>query len=284
MNKEKIGFLAGLDFGKWQPEKVVESLSSLGYKGIEWTLSHFNPRTKSQQELNELVKLTNRSGMEISEVVIQQDLVHLDENVRKDRTELVKECIKTSSEAGIKTINLFTGPAPWNSEAPIIGKNIKEGKAWDMVFKSYDEIVSLAEKYKVELAVEGVWGMLCHDYYTTRLLIDHYDSEYLGVNFDPSHDILYGNLDVSWLIKQWGAKIKHIHLKDAVGTVENFIFPLLGEGLVDWNAFFKTLNDINYQGFCSVEFESFTYYRQILNNDPVEAARISMELIKKLRK
>jgi len=222
--------------------------------------------------------------MEISEVVIQQDLVHLDENVRKDRTELVKECIKTSSEAGIKTINLFTGPAPWNSEAPIIGKNIKEGKAWDMVFKSYDEIVSLAEKYKVELAVEGVWGMLCHDYYTTRLLIDHYDSEYLGVNFDPSHDILYGNLDVSWLIKQWGAKIKHIHLKDAVGTVENFIFPLLGEGLVDWNAFFKTLNDINYQGFCSVEFESFTYYRQILNNDPVEAARISMELIKKLRK
>jgi len=40
MNKEKIGFLAGLDFGKWQPEKVVESLSSLGYKGIEWTLSH----------------------------------------------------------------------------------------------------------------------------------------------------------------------------------------------------------------------------------------------------
>jgi len=80
--------------------------------------------------------------------------------------------------------------------------------------------------------------MLCHDYYTTRPLIDRYDSPRLGVNLDPSHDLLAGNLDVGWIVKEWGRKIMHVHLKDAVGTQEpgRFIFPLLGEGDLEFGA------------------------------------------------
>ena len=63
--------------------------------------------------------------------------------------------------------------------------------------------------------------MLCHDFYTAKFLIDYFNSQYLGVNFDPSHDILAGNMDIGWIIRQWGKeRIKHIHLKDAVGTQE----------------------------------------------------------------
>ncbi len=39
------------------------------------------------------------------------------------------------------------------------------------------------------------------------------------------------------------------------------------------------LYDINYTGFCSVEFESFSYYEHVVNRDPEAAARISMEAI-----
>ena len=61
-----------------------------------------------------------------------------------------------------------------------------------------------------------------------------------------------------------------------------FIFPLPGEGLVDWKEFFTALDEIGYDGFCSVEFESFTYYEKILSNDPEAAARISMQAIQSL--
>ncbi len=269
-----------------EPEEVCQSLAKLGYDGVEWTMNHFNPRTKTEKELKNLVRITKENGLEVSEVVVQQDVICLDEKEREDRINLVIECIQAAAKTGVSTLNLFTGPAPWNPSAPRVGKEITEGKAWQMVYNAYDRFVKEAEENKVNLAVEGVWGMLCHDYYTTKLLIEHYDSEYLGVNLDPSHDTLYGNYDIGWIVKQWGDKIKHIHLKDAVGISEmgKFIFPLLGEGNVDWKEFFTALDEINYQGFMSVEFESFTYYEKILKGDINKAAEISMEQVKELQK
>lgn len=284
MNKNRIGFMASLGFSQMEPEEVLKILSEIGYKSVEWTLSHLDPRKKSLEDIKKVVELTHQYGMEVSEVVVQQDLVTLNEDLRKSRIDLVLKCIDLFSEVGIRTINLFTGPAPWDPESPNIPKDILEGKAWDMVFEAYEKFLSLAEKKKMNLAVEGVFGMLCHDYYTTRVLIDKFNSDYLGVNFDPSHDILYGNFDVGWIIRKWGKRIKHIHLKDAVGIPEmgKFIFPLLGEGNVDWKSIFSTLEEIGYNGFMSVEFESFSYYQKILDNDPKEAARISLELVKKI--
>lgn len=282
MNKSQIGYLASLGFARMNPEEVLKSLSELGYKAVEWTLAHFNPRSRSTGELRDLVKLTRSFEMEISEAVVQQDFVTFDESVRKDRIELVKECIKAAGEVGVEVLNVFTGPAAWNPKAPVLFRDIQEGQAWDMVLRAYDELVPLAEKSNVYLAVEAVFSMLCRDYYTTRVLIDHFDSPHLGVNMDPSHYVLYRN-DVSWAVRQLGDKIKHVHLKDVVGAPgesgKSFLFPLLGEGLVDWKAFFKALDDVGYEGYASVEFESFTYGRQILNNDPVKTAALSMEQV-----
>jgi len=278
----KVSFLAGLDFTKWKALEVVKALKQLGYDGVEWTLAHFNPRTMSRQQLAETVRITRDNGLEISELVVQQNYVWIDEAKRKDAVALTKECIQACGEHNIPVINVFTGPPPWNPQAPKVGKDISEGAAWEMVFRAFDEIVSLAEGGKVCLAVEGVFGMLAHDFYTTKFLIDRYRSFHLGVNHDPSHGILYGNFDVGWVVEQWGTRIKHVHLKDAVGVPDHFLFPLLGEGLVDWTAFFGALKQIGYQGFCSVEFESFDYYRRVLGSNPVEAARISMENVRKL--
>ena len=75
-----------------------------------------------------------------------------------------------------------------------------------------------------------------------------------------------------------------MHLKDAVGVPEmgKFLFPFLGEGLVTWQQLFATLDDIGYEGFMSVEFESFAYYRTVMDCNVEEAARISMDQVKKL--
>ena len=285
LNNKKIAFMASLDFASWQPEKVLQSLSSLGYDGVEWKLSHFNPRARTKKELEKLAQLTKSYDLEISEIVVQQDIISLDKNLRRDRINLVKECIEAANDIGVHIINLFSGPAPWDPKAPRIPGNISEGKAWEYVLEAYSEFIDLAEKYAVYLAVEAVWGHLCHDYYTTKELMSSFDSEFLGINMDPSPCCLYGN-DIFWVIKKWGKKIKHVHLKDVAGKPgfhgKDFIFPLLGEGIVDWKAFFKALDEIEYKGFFSVEFESFNYYRNVLKNDPIKAAEISMEQVRKL--
>jgi sugar phosphate isomerase/epimerase len=72
-------------------------------------------------------------------------------------------------------------------------------------------------------------------------------------------------------VRQLVSPIFHVHLKDAVGRPgglpgglpgETFLFPLLGEGEVPWTEFFAALDTAGYNGFLTVEFESFTYYKK----------------------
>jgi sugar phosphate isomerase/epimerase len=52
--------------------------------------------------------------------------------------------------------------------------------------------------------------------------------------------------------------------------------------VVPWADFFAAIDDIGYQGYLSVEFESWDYYRQVLGSDPVAAARLSREILGRL--
>jgi sugar phosphate isomerase/epimerase len=97
--------------------------------------------------------------------------------------------------------------------------------------------------------------------------------------------VLVGN-DIPWVIRQLASRIRHVHLKDAVGRPgmfgETFVFPLLGEGVVPWAETFAAFDEIGYDGYFTVEFESWAYYRQVLGEDPVEAARVSLEILRRL--
>lgn len=277
----RFGFMASLGFRSWPVEDVVRCLAGLGYQAVEWTLAHFHPR-RHRDELADLVRIPERYGLVASEAVVQQDFVILDRATYEERVQLVAACIPAAARAGITTLNLFTGPAPWDPSAPRLGPGISEGQAWGLVLEAFERLLPLAERHRVSLAVEAVFGHLCHDYYSLRELLGHFDSEFLGVNLDPSHFQLYGN-DLSWVVRRLGPWTRHVHLKDVAGRPgmlgQDFIFPLLGEGTVDWNAFVAALDEVGYTGPLSVEFEAFAYYDRVLGKDPVRAAALAMEQI-----
>jgi sugar phosphate isomerase/epimerase len=283
--KKLLGFSAYLDFARWPTENIVEAIAQAGYRAIGYTLAHFNPRTKSTAELKTLMQITELAGLAVSEVVVQQDLLTTDGRLRADRIKLIEECIQAAAEVGVQILNVFSGPATWEQNATRIPEDIAEGQAWELLVAAYEPLVRLAEKYQVQLAFEPAFKMLCHDYYSTQELFRRLDSPWLGINLDPSHLTLYRN-DVPWVIQQWAGKIKHVHLKDVIGRVgtpgEDFMFPLLGEGLVQWREFFAALERIGYKGFMSVEFESFRYYSRVLGNDPAKAARLCMSQLEQL--
>jgi len=276
-----FGYMASLGFQTWAVEEIVKGLAELGYSCVEWTLAHFNPH----QEGSELAKLSSvpeKYGMSASEIVIQQDFVTLDPSLYESRLRLVADSITAAGKTGIELLNLFTGPAPWDPHAPRLGIDLSEGEAWKLVLEAFRRLLPIAEKQHIYLAVEPVFGHLCHEYYSTRELLRHFDSEYLAINLDPSHFQLYGN-DLPWVIEQLAPYIRHVHLKDVVGRPgmpgREFTFPLLGEGTVDWVPFTKALDHIGYQGALSVEFEAFGYFEKVLEGDPLKAAALSMDQI-----
>jgi len=192
--------------------------------------------------------------------------------------------IQSANELSIPLMNVFTGPMTWNPKFEKIGRDISEGEAWRVAVDAFSGIVDAAEENHVIVTVEPVFGMLVHDYYTVKEFLSYFDSKYLGVNLDPSHFVVSGN-DPVWSTRMLGEKVRHVHVKDAFGKPgglgETFIFPFLGEGVVDWRKFFGALRDSGYEGFLSLEFENDSYLNNVCDGDWAKAA---VELKKRVEK
>ena len=258
----QFGFLANGEMLGWDYEKLCSFVRESGYDCVELIDDIIFAPGKTSADNERLLEAVRKNGLSISEVLVQHDLVIPDEAARRASIELIKTNIRKLAAMGVTTANLFTGPVPWMPDPVIIGRQVSAKQAWQWVFEAFDEIIPVAESCGVRLAVENVWGMLVHDFFTNRYLQDRYGSKFLGVNLDPSHDVLYGNTDMEFLVKSWGRdKIFHVHLKDAVGIPEpgKFTFPIIGEGFVNFKALFAALNEIGYDGCASVEFESWSY-------------------------
>ena len=102
------------------------------------------------------------------------------------------------------------------------------------------------------------------------------DSVPVSVTFDPSHFVMTGD-DIPELVRRWGDRIVHVHLKDAFGRpgIGRRRLPLLharARGSVPWPEFIAALDEVGYEGPLSVEFEAYRYYEQVLGEDPEAAA------------
>ena len=224
-------------------------------------------------------------GLEITEAGLSGDFIGVDDASRKQTMERIKGEVKLAGDSNIRIVKMITGPAPWNPKAPKLGREMSEGKMWELAIDGANELMEVAEKNQVYVAIEACFGNLCRDYYTTKELLDRVGSKYLAINMDPSHYSLYGN-DIGWVIRRFGDKIKHVHLKDAIGRAgeENvdFMFPLMGEGIVNWKDFFASLKAINFNGYMAIEFESLTYFKTVLGGDGVKTAQFAYDEAKKV--
>lgn len=277
----KTGFYAAGTFASLPIEKTCAILGGIGYDAVELHASWLDSHETDAALISDCRKI-EAAGMLLSECIIQQDYIALDAAVRAHAVDETIRLIRRCAEAGIRTVNLFTGPRPWIPGRITVGDQLSMGRAWDMVFAAFDRLVPLAESTGVELAVENVWGMLCCDFYTLSHLIRHYNSPYLGVNFDPSHDQLAGNTDMEFMLCQWGRDtVKHIHMKDAAGSQQRgkLLFPPLGTGLVDWDSFVRGLEGIGYSGVLSVEYEADQHLSRNLKGDWVRAAQESYQAL-----
>jgi len=234
----------------------------------------FGPGKKLADRLRKTREIGSQFGIDISNIVVLRNIV-IPESREKALKDIIN-CIKEISEAGINVLNLVTAEIP---------EGMSEEEVWAILLDSFEKILKVAEENKVYLAVEAIGGLICRDYYTTRELMRRLPSDYLCITLDPSHYHFYKN-DIPWCILNWGDKIKHVHVKDVVGVYGrggiDFLFPILGEGALDWVTILKSLEKINYKGALSIEFESYPYYVRCLKENPVEAARISMQSMNSL--
>lgn len=285
-NFSRWGFLAHLDYEAWPVERVAKILAEQGYNSVELTLAHFNPRVMSAAELSAGVAVARNAGLEVSEIVVQRDLVCADASELASRVDLTIDVARAAVDNGITLLNVLTGPCRWETGYVDVGPAMPEGQAWALMLDAFERMLDGVAKAGASVALEPCWGGLAQDYYSTLPVLERFRSHpAFGINLDPSHLVLHGN-DVAWLVREWGELIRHVHIKDVIGVPgadgDQFMFPMIGEGKVDWAEFFTALAGIKYRGYMSVEFESYKYYKTILQCNPAAASSISMTQLRAL--
>src|SRR5207253_10947914 len=193
--------------------------------------------------------------------------------VRARAAERMKDTARAAAAFGVTQVNGFTGSAVWHQLYSFPPNDFAElERAYEDFAERWGPIVDVFDSEGVRFGLEVHPGEIAYDFVTTAKTLDAIDRRPgFGINFDPSH-FAHQHLDSAAFVDEFADRIYHVHVKDSRKTLDgrksilgghldfgeaergwDFVSP--GHGDVDFEALFRTLNRIGYEGPLSIEWE-----------------------------
>ncbi len=287
--------IASGQFGDMSLDKLCALAKKIGYDGIELaTHAHFDVEraleeegyvqnikdTLARYELNCYAISAHLTGQCVGDVwdprldnFAPSALSGQPDKIREWAIEEMKRTVKAADMMGVKTIIGFTGSpiwSKWYSFPQTTQKMIEEG--FQQIYELWTPIFDVFDVYGIRFALEVHPTEIAFDYYTTERLMEKFGNrETLGINYDPSHLVWQGVNELTFL-RDFGEKIYHVHMKDVKmnnnekggvlgshlefrDTRRGWNFVSIGHGNVDFDGIIRELNQLNYDGPLSVEWE-----------------------------
>ena len=253
-------FEGGLD-GSLPIKSAMEQASKMGFEGIELGIASQGVLTHntSQYECEEIVREAEKHGLEISGVASGESWTTSptanDEDVRKKIIDFTQKALQITHWLGSDAYLFVPGAVEvfFLPDAEVIPYDVCYQRASEAI----SQLVPVAEKLGVAIAVENVWNKFLLSPLEMREFIDNFNTSQVGVYFDVGNVLLTGYPD-QW-IRILGSRIKRVHIKDfkrSVGNADGFVDLL--EGDVDFEAVKQALSEINYDGYVTAEMIPFT--------------------------
>lgn len=306
--------------GQWADlklEDLVVKVSEMGYDGLELACwgDHLdvNEGAKSKSYCEDKLALLDKYGLKCwaisnhlagqlvcdpnndgrSNCFVDKKLHNKPEDQRKWAIDQMKKTAKTANNLGVKIVNGFTGSSIWHAVyafPPISKEFIDNG--FKYFADKWNPILDEFDKCGVKFALEVHPTEIAFDIVTSEMALSAIKNrKAFGFNFDPSH-LHWQMVDPVKFIKKFAKKIYHVHMKDAIVTLDGesgilsshldfgsvgrgWDFRSLGRGEVDFEEIIRALNEINYKGPLSVEWEDARMDRE-------HGARESVSFVKDL--
>ncbi len=254
-------------------EESIDMISSVGFSAVEimCDIPHAYPPI-SEQKILSIKKTLKKNNMEISNLngfmlCAIQDFHHPswieeDANFRQQRINHTVNCIELAKKLGAKTVSTEPGGPPTNSS---------KNHQLELFAEGIDNVIPVAEENDVKLLIEPEPGLLIENSSEFVNFISRFESKHLGLNFDIGHFFCV-NEEPAELIKSLKDYINHIHLEDiSADRVHKHLIP--GEGSIDFHPIFEALDEIDYDGYVTIELYPY-------QNDPQSAAKTTLEFLK----
>ncbi len=297
--------------------ELAQKAGQWGYDGLELACwgDHFDPAKGAEdpaycEQQKQILSENGLSVYAISHHLAGQLVCDLNDDVRSDAfapndcagsaekkrawaVETMKQTAIAAKNMGLKVVNGFTGSSIWHliySFPPVSETQIEEGfkyfsDMWNPILDVFDEngVKFALEVHPTEIAFDTVTADRALEAIGRRTAF--------GFNFDPSH-LEWQGVDPVKFIKAFPDRIYHVHMKDAVVTLDgtsgilgsylNFgqpgrgwDFRSLGRGDVNFEEIIRALNEIQYDGPLSVEWEDAAMDRE---EGAKEAARFVKDI------
>ena len=278
----KLGFITSILDG-WTYEEMIDVAADMGYQCVEvacWPMGKAERRysgvchidaervLEDDAYCSHIGEYARKRGVGISSLAYYPNMLDPDLEKREANIRHLKAVIQASAKMDVNLVTTFIG----REQNKNIEENLQEVK------KVWPPIIRFAEEQKVRIAIEncpmlfdrtqwpGGQNLFCTPE-NWKKIFDILDSDYLGINYDPSH-FVWQMMDYIQPIYDFQEKIFHVHYKDiklipeklkSCGTLAyplEYMTPKIpGLGDVNWGRYVSALTDIGYDGPTCIEVE-----------------------------
>jgi sugar phosphate isomerase/epimerase len=195
------------------------------------------------------------------------------EKMRRWAVDLCMAAPRAAKNLGVDVVTGFTGSPIWHLWFPFppqVPAQIEAG--YRRFAEVWGPIMDEFGRHGVRFGLEVHPSEIAFDFYSAEQTLDAIGRRpEFGFNFDPSH-LVWQGIDPVRFIYRFADRIYHVHVKDSKTFLNgenglltsnlnfgdrrrgwDFISP--GHGDVDFEAMFRALNRIGYEGPLSVEWE-----------------------------
>lgn len=262
--------------GAITPERI-EELAKLGYEGVETTLWDIEPAKAIEAR-----KICESFGMKIHSVMRAWTNVNVEDQAAADVDSMIR-ALRAASAYGASAILLVpcrTGvksPAPWDfkidydpetcevksvcegDNAPYADYIKAQNEATIASVKYVKEAIPVAAYEGVTIGLENVWNNLWCTPEFFGAFIRSFDNVWVKAYFDLGNHVKYAKTE-DWLRALKGITCK-LHIKDFLfdkSKPNGGDFVPIGKGSVDWKSVRNVIEEVEYNGFVTVESGGFS--------------------------
>ena len=257
----------------------LKEIAQIGYEGAEimCDIPHAYPPSLDSNKIGEIQNTLSQHNLQISNFnaftlfalgdTYHPSWIEIDEDKRQARINHTIACIELASTLGAKNISVEPG-------GPLsISDNLPRPRALKLFKEGIEQVLSAAEKKKVNVLVEPEPGLLLETSTEFLEFIKNFDSKFLKLNFDIGHFYCV-NEDPSELVLKLRDYIGHFHMADIKDRIHNHLIPGLGN--INFSRVFKSMQEISYDGFVTVELYPY-------KENPTDAATKSINFLRALK-
>jgi L-ribulose-5-phosphate 3-epimerase len=240
--------------------EAAKKVATYGYDGVDFLLGHLQngPAAEYKQRLADTKAAAEGAGIEIGYVANHTTFVSPREYDRERGIESFKVALDAAHALGAKAACTLLGDGFYD---PPLNVLMSHKEAWRQAREAITEVCEYASKLDLNVSIELLQGTILNKVEEVERMFDEIGAANLRMTMDTGafYIAVKPFMSVRQGIKRLAQYIDIVQIKDEVGlpTIVNTNHIWFGGGMVDFRETFEALEEINFAGPVSVEWEGW---------------------------